>query len=171
MTLEDIQNEFEGLYDSKTFLSLANFIGSNGERDDAGEFQDDYATQTAVALVRLIHGALKGTIKSPALGGSIYIRYSRGIAETVFDQLYVDYETVPDNFVQYYDRCGESFLLFYAGDTINDKRHYMDNEELSFEETVDEMLETWKDVMRKLYNLFGKLNVQVREMPADGPED
>lgn len=47
----------------------------------------------------------------------------------------------------------------------------MDNEELSFEETVDEMLETWKDVMRKLYNLFGKLNVQVREMPADGPED
>lgn len=48
---------------------------------------------------------------------------------------------------------------------------YMDNEELSFEETVDEMLETWKDVMRKLYNLFGKLNVQVREMPADEPED
>lgn len=83
----------------------------------------------------------------------------------------VDYETVPDNFVQYYDRCGESFLLFYAGDTINDKRHYMDNEELSFEETVDEMLETWKDVMRKLYNLFGKLNAQVREMPAEEPED
>lgn len=165
MTLEDIQNEFEGLYDSKTFLSLANFIGSNGERDDAGEFQDDYATQTAVALVRLIHGALKDTIKSPALGGSIYIRYSRGIAETVFDQLYVDYETVPDNFVQYYDCGGESFLLFYAGDTINDKRHYMDNEELSFEETVDEMLETWKNVMRKLYNLFGNLSVQVREMP------
>lgn len=51
------------------------------------------------------------------------------------------------------------------------KRHYMDNEELSFEETVDEMLETWKDVMRKLYNLFGKLNAQVREMPAEEPED
>ena len=83
----------------------------------------------------------------------------------------MDYETVPDNFVQYCDRGGEAFLLFYAGDTINDKRHYMDNEELSFDETVEEMLETWKDVMRKLYNLLGKLNVQVREMPADGPED
>ena len=92
-------------------------------------------------------------------------------AITIVLSLYVDYETVPDNFVQYYDRCGESFLLFYAGDTINDKRHYMDNEELSFEETVDEMLETWKDVMRKLYNLFGKLNVHVREMSAEELED
>ena len=47
----------------------------------------------------------------------------------------------------------------------------MDNEELSFEETVDEVLETWKDVMRKLYNLFGKLNVQVREMPNPDSDD
>lgn len=38
-------------------------------------------------------------------------------------------------------------------------------------EEVYEMLETWKDVMRKLYNLFGKLNAQVREMPAEEPED
>ena len=104
MTLEDIQKEFDERYDDDLFLSLANFIGSDGKHDDSGEFQDDYATQEAVALVRLFDGALRDTIKDPELGGSIYIRYSADTLETVFDQLYADYGVFSESFVQYYDR-------------------------------------------------------------------
>ena len=171
MTLEDIRKEFDERYDDDLFLSLANFIGSDGKNDNSEEYQDDYATQEAVALVRLFDGALRDTIKDPELGGSIYIRYSADTLETVFDQLYADYGVFSESFVQYYDRYGETFLLFYVGDTVTDKQHYMDSEDLGFEETVVEMIDYWKTVMRQLYRVFGGVSVEVREMPADDPED
>lgn len=46
-------------------------------------------------------------------------------------------------------------LAFCVSETNLDKRHYIDNEEQSFKEAVVSIVEQWKEVMLKLFLLFG----------------
>lgn len=160
MTLKEIRKDINPRYADDDIMSLADFIRNRGEKNtDEIQFIDDDATKYAVYLIQLIDNALRTAIKDREHGGSIYICYSRGKIKTVFDECYILYEVVPDKFVQYFSQKDESYLLFYVGDTNNDKTFYIKTCGLSIEETVIKMVDNWKEAMKKLYLLFNEMTL------------
>lgn len=156
MTMDDLFAKYIARHDVSEMIELASFIRNKGTRTTNQDFADDAAMAYAIHVFDIISDALEEVVDDPDIGGTIYIRYARGKVSTRYDELDSYFTNLDyDSFVVY-DENGElPSLAFCVSETNLDKRHYMDEDEQTIKEAVVSIVEQWKEVMLKLFLLFG----------------
>lgn len=156
MTMDDLCAKYVAKHDVSEMIELASFIRNKGARTIDQDFADDAALTCAIHVFDIVNDALEEVLDDPDVGGTIYIRYARGKVSTRFDELDIHFTNLDYNSFVVYDKKGElPSLAFCVSETNLDKRHYMDGDEQTIKEAVVSIVEQWKEVMLKLFLLFG----------------